>query len=886
MKLTKQISKLLVIPLAFGIIAGPVTAAPRTGANADWNVNFSGDGSNPSGYFGEWPGHQYFPSPQDWRQVSIYQFLTDRFADGNASNNEGKYGGYNLYKVDERHGGDFQGVKNNLDYIKSLGYNAIWISPIFQNRDNSYHGYGQIDFTLLDERFGTLEDFRDMVDTAHSKGMYVIVDIVVNHLSDLYSFEGYPNGGAPFRLHNGEYRLNPYNPNESYEDFPVDNNFDPNGQYCDVYGSDGTKKVDSGMGSGSFWNSDLHHNGNISDYGDAWSNHLGKIYGSLDDLRTTHPRVQDKIIAMTKSLIASTDIDGIRMDTPMQVPLYFFKRWTPAVKDYAASLGKENFLVFGEFLCDRGRSATMIGRGKEPSQVGNPNAFIDNTYTMDGGINYQMYFNFFNTAIKEQKYGSLNECKNQFEKDLKAYDLWKPKYNESRYTMFNFFNNHDQARLVHAYDGFKKTKLASSIIAFWPGVPLFYYGDEQDFCSNGDALSGESREDFMTSLAWYNVGSKFNENPAVKNNFNMCHPTYQYIQKLMNVKRQYPALQTTDELYERWCQSDGSSGIYAYSRVWGDEKNWALVAFNTWSDHLEAKDFFTGWKEGDEIVNALNPSERYRLGKDGKMSSLWISPYETKVFVRADNLQSLDPVVTNVTPEHDTRVYSDTETISITFSEDMDENSVKHAFKYDGNSVSSNALSYDAANRTLTYSANVADGIHSVEISENAKSLEGKHLYGKFKSRLRKGSDMNPLANPSAKPIFDKNLVSLSSPAKMLAQQITTDSAIKLATDIQDNATDIQDNATELTTGSAIKLNANTFNKAFGNYDTPIMLHHSATGAKYLRISSNQGATWSKWMPYAAEMQWLLPSKDMHNNILVQYWADDSAAYFVEGKLE
>ncbi|WP_273328031.1 alpha-amylase family glycosyl hydrolase [Vallitalea guaymasensis] len=825
MKKSKIISKALVLPLALGLMTNTGLAAPRTNDNAAWNVNYSQDGSNPAGYYGQWEGHNYFPSPNDWRTVPMYQFITDRFADGDPSNNEGKYGGYDLYKVDARHGGDFKGIADKLDYIKSLGYTAIWISPVFQNRCNSYHGYGEIDFTLVDDRFGTIDDFREMVDAAHSKGMYVIVDMIVNHMSDLYYFEGHQNEGAPFRLHNGEYRLVPRDPNETYQDFTVDNTFIPEGQYCDVYDSQGNKKTDSGMGTGSFWNSDFHHNGDLTDYGDAWCNHLGKIYGSLDDLRTTHPRVQDKIIAMTKSLIATTDIDGIRMDTPMQVPLYFFKRWAPAVKDYAASLGKDNFFIFGEFYCDRGRGATMVGRGKEPSQWGNPYSFIDNTYTMDGGINYQMYFNFFMPAIKDQAYGKLNQCKVQYDKDKEAYDFWDPQKNESRYTMLNFYDNHDQWRMASANDGFKKSNLASSVIALWPGVPLFYYGDEQGFSSEGTALGGISREDFMSSVAWYDINCKTGTNPAVKDNFDMCNPSYQYVQKIMNLRRQYPALQNTDELYERWCQPDAGNGVYVYSRVWGDQKNWAMVAFNTWSDNIEAKDFHTGWNEGDEIVNAMNPTERYRLGENGKMSSLWVGPYETKVFVRADNLQSLDPVVTSVTPEHDNRVNSDTQTISVKFSKEMDENSVKDAFRYDGNTVSASDLSYDSNNKTLTYVTNVNDGIHSVEILENAKSTDGKHLYGKFESRFRKGIDTNPIANPSKYWTFDENLVR----------------------------------------------DADSNN---------IVLHHSAAGAKYLRVSNDDGKTWSQWMPYADETQWSI--NDNTEKVAVQYWADNSAAYFVQ----
>ncbi len=188
--------------------------------------------------------------------------------------------------------------------IKSLGYTAIWISPIFQNRENSYHGYGQIDFTVIDERFGTLSEFRSMVNAAHKKGMYVIVDIVVNHLDNLYYFKErgpggreYSDSNAPFRLHLGEYDLIPHNTDEIYEDFWVNNYFYEDGQYPDVFGEDGFRKIDDPitMGTGSYWESDFHHNGNLEDYADVWQNHLGKIYGLYDDLRTTHPRVQGEL---------------------------------------------------------------------------------------------------------------------------------------------------------------------------------------------------------------------------------------------------------------------------------------------------------------------------------------------------------------------------------------------------------------------------------------------------------------------------------------------------------------------------------------------------------------------------------------------------------------
>jgi len=816
--------------LGFGL-TGSALGAPLRTNNAEWNVNRNQNGANPAAYYGEWPGHSYFPSPSDWRKVPIYQFITDRFADGNPENNDGQFGGYNLYSVSDRHGGDFTGVKNQLEYIKSLGYRGIWISPVFQNRHNSYHGYGQIDFTLLDDRFGTLEEFRNMVDRAHELGMYVIVDIIVNHMSDLYHFEGYPNGNAPFKLHQGEYRLVPHNANEQYEDFKVNNIFNPAGKYTDVYDSFGWRVADDYPGlSGSYWESDFHHNGDLRDYGNPWQNHLGKIYGSLDDLRTSHPRVQDKITAMTKALITSTDIDGIRMDTPMQVPLSFFKRWAPAVKAHAASLGKHNFFIFGEFYCERGRAATMVNRGKEPSMWGNPSWFISEDRAMDGGINYPLYWSFFQPAVKDQVNGNLQNLKESYYQDWLAFDFYNPWDNQQRYLNLNFYNNHDQWRVSVAADGFKKTDLGSAIIAFWPGIPLFYYGDEQNFCSYGTALDGWSREDMMTSLAWNNVDSVIKPNPARIDNFNMTHSQYRYVQKVMNIRAQYPALHATDEIVERWKQVNNANGIYAFSRIYGAQKDWALVVFNTWKDALVAGGsqgiFYTGWNEGDTIVNVMNQSETIRLGAGGRIDSVWVGGYETKVFIRQDGVRPLKPVVTASFPKHDDRV-SGNYTLRLFFSEPMDVASLKAAFRLNDQPVNASALNYDTTKRELTYTWSIPDGLHRFGLTGEARSTAGQNMMGPFEARFRCGTDQNIICNPTA----------------------STDSSL-----IAQGAASVE--------------------------NPDIKLYHKAAGADRYR-ARNENGSWSEWLPYQAITDWTLSGGLGTKTVNVQYWADNSAAYFV-----
>ncbi len=127
----------------------------------------------------------------DWDKSVIYFMLTDRFCNGNTEND-----GENCDPDDpgKYHGGDFAGVTEKLDYLKELGINTIWITPIVQNISEGqatgesdvsemygYHGYWAEDFTKLDSHLGTEEEFRTLVDEAHARGIKVMVDAVINH---------------------------------------------------------------------------------------------------------------------------------------------------------------------------------------------------------------------------------------------------------------------------------------------------------------------------------------------------------------------------------------------------------------------------------------------------------------------------------------------------------------------------------------------------------------------------------------------------------------------------------------------------------------------------------------------------------------------------------
>ncbi|CAE7403049.1 mok11 [Symbiodinium pilosum] len=210
-------------------------------------------------------------------------------------------------------------------------------------------------------------------------------------------------------------------------DFWYNNTWDPEASYPGtLYSQHGEPAVDQGHGT--YSSSDFHHNGDLQDYYDPFQIHFGKLYGTMDDLRLEHSRVQQKYIAMSKALISSCDIDGFRVDTPMQVPLNFYKAWAPAVRAHAKSLGKASFGLFGEFYVTPERYATMTGRGRDQTMYGT-DRFIDGPATMkgsqDAGAAYLMWLQ---KASGQHEYAMWNFCNNHdnwnFDSPGSALDGW------------------------------------------------------------------------------------------------------------------------------------------------------------------------------------------------------------------------------------------------------------------------------------------------------------------------------------------------------------------------------------------------------------------------------------------------------------------------------
>jgi glycosidase len=133
----------------------------------------------------------------DWRDQFIYFVMTDRFQNGDKSNDNQGAGEFNPLDGNFYSGGDLRGIQQRLDYIRRLGATSVWITPPVANiwydpamKMAGYHGYWAENFMKIDSHMGTLNDYQKLSAELHRRGMFLIQDIVVNHTGDFFYYQG------------------------------------------------------------------------------------------------------------------------------------------------------------------------------------------------------------------------------------------------------------------------------------------------------------------------------------------------------------------------------------------------------------------------------------------------------------------------------------------------------------------------------------------------------------------------------------------------------------------------------------------------------------------------------------------------------------------------
>lgn len=287
-----------------------------------------------------------FPSPADWRDHWIYFLMVDRFNNPTAPPQHAPFDGeHGVFQ-----GGTFNGIRQKLKYLRDLGVGAIWLSPVIKNVPSNpftYHGYGFQDFLAVEPRFASSpqnaeQELRALVDEAHAVGLYVIFDVVLNHAGDV--FEYILDGGthvpsAPFR--HPPYRI-------IWRD--ADGRGRPDWEEGPVNPSP----------DAAVWPRELQCNSLFRRQGRGGED--GGDFESLKEMVTRIPDVRRTLIQAYEYIIAKFDVDGFRIDTLKFIEEDFARTFGNAMREFALSIGKQNFFTFGEVFDNEAKIVRFIGR--------------------------------------------------------------------------------------------------------------------------------------------------------------------------------------------------------------------------------------------------------------------------------------------------------------------------------------------------------------------------------------------------------------------------------------------------------------------------------------------------------------------------------------------
>lgn len=561
-----------------------------------------------------------------WQAQSIYQIMTDRFFDGDPTNNNAD-GNYSPASSGSVHGGDFKGVEQKLDYIKALGATAIWISPVVLNGSGQFHGYAARDFYRVDPHWGSLTNLQHFVQAAHARGLLVIDDIIVNHGDDLiYSTgSGYGNFVYPPSGYTLKYR-------SSSKTFAA-----PFDIYNSTYNS-----VNNAL-------TNLFHNyGTIQNYNDTNQVQLGELAG-LDDFRTESAYVRSNMAAIYEYWIQQAGFDGFRIDTVKHVEMGFWRSWCPAVHAFATTNGQPNFFMFGEVYDG---NETLCG-SYTGTQSGGP-------YLLDSVMDYPLYFT-INSAFATAS-GNTKQIEDHYNNIAANYDT------NTQMRLVTFLDNHDQARFLSSGNANNNTNRLAVALAFLytaRGIPCLYYGTEQAFNGGNDPYD---REDMFAG--------QFKDGPAGMDSFNETHPLFQLVAKLNNFRRLYPAL-TLGQHVNQWYNPSGP-GLFAYARRLGTQE--VFVVFNTAGSTQTLTNRATIYTPGTTLVNLLDTKEILNITAGSQTPLISVPATTAKIFVAQSQLLPLDPVVMSNTPVHAATNVSSGSPVVLQFSKPMNTNSVQAAF--------------------------------------------------------------------------------------------------------------------------------------------------------------------------------------------------------------
>ncbi len=468
----------------------------------------------------------------------IYFVMPDRYLNGDLKNDD--LPGYEPTKTAFFHGGDLRGLTGNcqddngLARIKSLGFTAVWMTPLVVQQPPTsggagYHGYWGTDFLNVDPHLGETKDLVALSDCAKKLGLKLILDVVTNHTGDIIW----------------------YNDRTAY----VPEKFV------------GIKNPQ--------WLNDLANYHNVGDINRCWSKGScekdGDFYG-LDDLATEKREVYSGWSEVYGSWIRRFGFSGFRVDTARHVDDGFFKNWSPLILKEAEKAGISDFTIFGEVW---EQSPTELMK-----------------YLRINKLQTALDFPFQRVAIEfASSYSSADSLRNLFN-----YDDYYTDKNSSAKNLVTFLGNHDMGRVAFLIQSKKlnpesqllsRVKLAHSLLYLSRGIPAVYYGDEVGMTGSGNGNDQLARQDmFSTKVEMWRTEKRVGSDPVgTGDSFRFhSHPLSEHLRSLAKIRLDYPAL-ANGQMQIRYAKGP----IFAFSKLAPDSNQEFVVVMNNSSKKLTAK---------------------------------------------------------------------------------------------------------------------------------------------------------------------------------------------------------------------------------------------------------------------------------------------------------